>query len=71
MGEVCDGMRALGNKLNHFGMESFPAKNTVRGALHDRNEEVFPIVLFRIDSLFFATFVGQPEKEISQERAKL
>ena len=41
MGEVCDGMRALGGKLNYLGMDSAPSKSTAGDALRDRNNEVF------------------------------
>lgn len=42
-GEVCDGMRALEGKLNHLGMDSYPAKSTFGDGLlseaqiHDKN----------------------------------
>ncbi|EXY32602.1 hypothetical protein M080_5096, partial [Bacteroides fragilis str. 3397 T10] len=41
MGEVCDGMRALGGKLNYLGMDIAPAKSTAGDALRDRDEELF------------------------------
>jgi len=41
MGEVCDGMRALGGKLNYLGMDSAPAKSTADDGLRDRDEELF------------------------------
>ncbi|SCM56254.1 transposase [Petrimonas mucosa] len=60
MGEVCDGMRALGGKLNYLGMESSPAKSTAemhcvtgRGAV--------PSVLLCTDRPFFPAFIGQVE----------
>jgi hypothetical protein len=34
MGEVCDGMRALGGKLNYLGMDCAPAKSTFNDALN-------------------------------------
>lgn len=53
MGEVCDGMRALGGKLNYFGMTSSPAKSTVGDALRDRDEELFRMFYFTLISYFF------------------
>jgi len=39
--EVCDGMAALGGKLNYLGMDSAPAKSTFNDALIHRNALVF------------------------------
>ncbi|MDR1783100.1 MAG: DUF4372 domain-containing protein, partial [Dysgonamonadaceae bacterium] len=36
MGEVCDGMRALGGKLNYLGMDCAPAKSTAGDGLRNR-----------------------------------
>ena len=52
MGEVCDGMRALGGKLNYFCMESSPAKSTVGDALRDRDEELFRLFYFALIAYF-------------------
>ena len=52
MGEVCDGMRALGGKLNYFGMDSSPAKSTAGDALRDRNEELFRFFYFALIAHF-------------------
>jgi hypothetical protein len=41
MGEVCDGMRALGGKLNYFGMDCAPAKSTAGDGLRNRSEDFF------------------------------
>ena len=41
MGEVCDGMRALGGKLNHLGMDCSPAKSTAGDALRDSDSDLF------------------------------
>jgi len=46
MGEVCDGMRALGGKLNYLGMDCAPAKSTAGDGLRDRNEELFRLFYF-------------------------
>jgi hypothetical protein len=41
MGEVCDGMRALGGKLNYLGMDFAPAKSTAGDGLRNRSEDFF------------------------------
>ena len=41
MGEVCDGMRALGGKLNYLGMDCAPAKSTAGDGLRNRSEGFF------------------------------
>ena len=41
MGEVCDGMWALGGKLNDLGSEASPAKSTVGDGLGERDNELF------------------------------
>jgi hypothetical protein len=43
MREVCDGMRALGGKLNYLDMDCSSAPSTAGDALRDRDEE-FPVV---------------------------
>jgi hypothetical protein len=48
MGEVCDGMRALGGKLNYLGMDCSPAKSTAGDALRDREEALFRLFYFTI-----------------------
>jgi hypothetical protein len=39
--EVCDGMAALGGKLNHLGMDCAPAKSTFGDALRNRSCDIF------------------------------
>jgi FOG: Transposase and inactivated derivatives len=41
MGEICDGMRALGGKLNYLGMECSPAKSTSGDGLRERSNAFF------------------------------
>jgi len=48
MGELCDGMRALGGKLNYPGMDCSPAKSTAGDALRDREEELFRLFYFAL-----------------------
>jgi hypothetical protein len=52
MGEVCDGMRALGGKLNYLGMDCSPAKSTAGDALRDRDEELFRLFYFVLIAYF-------------------
>jgi hypothetical protein len=52
MGEVCDGMRALGGKLNYFGLDLAPAKSTAGDALRNRCEELFRLYYFDLLSYF-------------------
>jgi len=52
MGEVCDGMRALGGKLNYLGMDCSPAKSTAGDALRDRDEELFRLFYFALIAYF-------------------
>jgi hypothetical protein len=46
MREVCDGMRALGGKLNYLDMDCSPAPSTAGDALRDRDEELFRLFYF-------------------------
>lgn len=48
MGEVCDGMRALGGKLNYFGLDAAPAKSTAGDGLRGRDNEFFKEVYFML-----------------------
>jgi hypothetical protein len=52
MGEICDGMRALGGKLNYFGMEKSPAKSTAGDGLRDRDNAFFQDVYFMLLKYF-------------------
>jgi len=52
MREVCDGMRALGGKLNYLGMDCSPAASTAGDALRDRNEELFRLFYFVLIAYF-------------------
>lgn len=48
MGEICDGMRGLGGKLNHLGMDKSPAKSTAGDGLRGRNNAFFEDVYFML-----------------------
>ena len=48
MGEICEGMRALGGKLNHLGLERAPAKSTASDGLRNRDNSFFEDLYFRL-----------------------
>ncbi|MDR2972980.1 MAG: IS4 family transposase [Bacteroidales bacterium] len=48
MREVCDCMRAMGGKLNYFGMDSSPAPSTAGDGLRDRDEKLFRLFYFAL-----------------------
>ncbi|MDR1524158.1 MAG: hypothetical protein LBS79_02730 [Tannerella sp.] len=52
MGEVCDGMCALGGKLNYLGMDCAPAKSTAGDGLRNRSEELFGEFYFKLIDYF-------------------
>jgi hypothetical protein len=52
MREVCDGMRALGGKLNYLDMDCSPAASTAGDALRDRDEELFRLFYFVLIAYF-------------------
>jgi len=62
MGEVCDGMRALGGKLNYLGMDCAPAKSTAGDALRDRDEELFRLFYFALIA-YFSPFLSVSRKK--------
>ncbi len=48
MTEICEGLRALGGKLNHLGFERAPAKSTACDGLRNRNSTFFEEVYFSL-----------------------
>lgn len=48
MGEICEGLRAMGGKLNHLGMEKAPAKSTASDGLRNRDNVFFEDLYFRL-----------------------
>jgi hypothetical protein len=48
MTEICEGLRALGGKLNHLGLEKAPAKSTASDGLRNRNHEFFEDLYFTL-----------------------
>jgi len=60
--EVCDGMAALGGKLNYLGMDASPAKSTFNDGLNTRNEVVFEKIYFALLH-YFLPFLSDSRKE--------
>lgn len=60
--ELCDGMAALGGKLNYLGMEASPAKSTFNDALNNRNCVVFEKLYFALIA-YFSEFLSDSRKE--------
>lgn len=48
MTEICEGLRALGGKLNHLGLEKAPAKSTACDGMRDRDSKFFEDVYFKL-----------------------
>ncbi|PWI46290.1 transposase [Candidatus Heimdallarchaeota archaeon B3_Heim] len=48
MTEICEGLRALGGKLNHLGLEKAPAKSTACDGLRKRNNIFFEDLYFSL-----------------------
>lgn len=48
MTEICEGLRAMGGKLNHLGLKKSPAKSTVSDGLRNRPNKFFEEVYFSL-----------------------
>ncbi|MBE0675947.1 MAG: IS4 family transposase [Bacteroidales bacterium] len=48
MTEICEGLRAMGGKLNHLGMDQAPAKSTACDGLRNRSHEFFEELYFTL-----------------------
>jgi len=48
MTEICEGMRALGGKLNHLGLQKAPAKSTACDGLRNRDSGFFEDLYFSL-----------------------
>ncbi len=46
MTETCEGLRALGGKLNHLGLDKAPAKSTASDGLRNRDNRFFETLYF-------------------------
>jgi len=48
MTEVCEGLRAMGGKLNHLGLDQAPAKSTACDGLRNRSHKFFEDLYFTL-----------------------
>lgn len=48
MTEICEGLRAMGGKLNHLGLDRAPAKSTACDGLRNRDSKFFEDVYFSL-----------------------
>ncbi len=48
MTEICEGLRALGGKLNHLGLTKAPAKSTASDGLRNRDHKFFESLYFSL-----------------------
>jgi adenylate cyclase class IV len=48
MTEICEGIRAMGGKLNHLGLKSAPAKSTACDGLRNRDNRFFEDLYFSL-----------------------
>ena len=48
MNEICEGIRAMGGKLNHLGLDKAPAKSTASDGLRNRPSKFFEDVYFSL-----------------------
>jgi len=48
MTEICEGLRAMGGKLNHLGLEKAPAKSTASDGMRNRDNKFFEDVYFKL-----------------------
>jgi len=46
--EICEGLRAMGGKLNHLGLDKAPAKSTACDGLRNRDSKFFEDVYFSL-----------------------
>lgn len=66
--EICDGMAALGGKLNYLNMERSPAKSTFNDGLNKRSEEVFEKIYFALIRYFSSVLSDSRKAGISFEK---
>jgi len=48
MTEICEGLRALGGKLNHLGLDKAPSKSTASDGLRNRDSRFFEALYFAL-----------------------
>jgi hypothetical protein len=66
--EICDGMAALGGKLNHLGMDCAPAKSTFGDALRDRKCDIFEQFYFELLSYFSSVLSDSRKNGVNFEQ---
>jgi hypothetical protein len=66
--EVCDGMAALGGKLNYLGMDCSPTKSTFNDALINRSVTVFEKFYFALINHFSFVLSDSRKEGISFEQ---
>ncbi|MDR2148672.1 MAG: IS4 family transposase [Tannerella sp.] len=62
--EICDGMAALGGKLNYLGMDSSPAKSTFNDGLNNRSESVFEKIYFSLIDYFLPLLSASRKEDV-------
>lgn len=48
MAEICEGIKALGGKLNHLGLQKAPAKSTASDGLRNRDSSFFESLYYNL-----------------------
>jgi len=48
MAEICEGLKALGGKLNHLGLQKSPAKSTAGDGLRNRDSSFFEALYYKL-----------------------
>jgi hypothetical protein len=66
--EVCDGMAALGGKLNYLGMDAAPAKSTFNDGLNRRDEVVFEKIYFGLIDYFSPVLSDSRKEDVHFEK---
>jgi hypothetical protein len=66
--EVCDGMAALGGKLNYLNMDTAPAKSTFNDALNTRKEAFFEQFYFALINYFSDVLSDSRKEGVSFEK---
>jgi hypothetical protein len=66
--EVCDGMAALGGKLNYLGMDAAPAKSTFNDGLNRRDEAVFEKIYFALIDYFSPVLSDSRKEDVRFEK---
>ncbi len=68
MTEICEGLRAMGGKLNHLGMDQAPAKSTACDGLRNRSHKFFEELYFTLVK-HYHSFLSGSRKIITSNHA--